>query len=184
MLGVQPMISPKARGFVAALALLLILGWVNYSIARKETLLAEGRVIYLQLAPVDPRSMLQGDYMALDYQLSRDATAALAASSGIDGQPAGIPNQDGRLVGMLDARGVAHFARLESAAPLAPQELLLRYRVRNGQLKFATNAFFFQEGSDAELQPARYGMFRVDRQGEMLLTHLCDADLRILAGTE
>ena len=33
----------------------------------RQGLLRNGRTVYLELAPVDPRSLLQGDYMALNY---------------------------------------------------------------------------------------------------------------------
>lgn len=38
--------------------------------------------------------------------------------------------------------------------------------------KFATNAFFFQEGHTSVYQRARYGQFRVDEKGELLLTSM------------
>jgi uncharacterized membrane-anchored protein len=63
---------------------------------------------------------------------------------------------------------------------LADKEILLRYRVRDGAVKFATNAFFFQEGNAKIYQPARYGQFRVDAEGELLLVSLYDKDLKKL----
>jgi hypothetical protein len=43
--------------------------------------------------------------------------------------------------------------------------------MRDGRPKFATNAFFFQEGDAGLYEAARYGEFRVD-DGELLLTGL------------
>ena len=45
---------------------------VNTGIYQAERTLSQGEVVYLELAPVDPRSLIQGDYMALDYALERD----------------------------------------------------------------------------------------------------------------
>ena len=53
-------------------------------------------------------------------------------------------------------------------------------RLRNGVVQFATNAFFFQEGTAARYESARYGEFRVGADGEMLLTGLRDADFQRL----
>ncbi|MCP3662916.1 MAG: GDYXXLXY domain-containing protein, partial [Gammaproteobacteria bacterium] len=39
---------------------LLFLFLINAKIVEKETLLKEGEVVYLELAPVDPRSLMQG----------------------------------------------------------------------------------------------------------------------------
>ena len=48
---------------MALVFLVIILGLVNWSITGKEKHLAEGKIVYLDLAPVDPRSLMQGDYM-------------------------------------------------------------------------------------------------------------------------
>ena len=50
------------------LAVLSILLFV-LMIARHEWHLANSQSIYVKLQPVDPRSLIQGDYMALNYQL-------------------------------------------------------------------------------------------------------------------
>src|SRR6185436_18060197 len=42
--------------------LVLVLGAVNWSIWGKERIKASGAVVYLDLAPLDPRSIMQGDY--------------------------------------------------------------------------------------------------------------------------
>jgi len=48
----------KLRYLILWLVLLLILGMTNWSIFEKEDLLANGQVILLELAPVDPRSLI------------------------------------------------------------------------------------------------------------------------------
>ncbi|WP_455595713.1 GDYXXLXY domain-containing protein, partial [Acinetobacter pecorum] len=44
-------------------------------ILQHEWHLRHSQSIYVELAPVDPRSILQGDYMALNYNLHFSATA-------------------------------------------------------------------------------------------------------------
>jgi uncharacterized membrane-anchored protein len=88
--------------------------------------------------------------------------------------------EDGRLVVVLDERRVGDFRRLDDGSPLAADEALLRYRVRNGQLRFATNAFFFEEGRAKDYENARFGEFRVAPDGELLLTRLRNAELAVL----
>jgi uncharacterized membrane-anchored protein len=162
------------RSVVAAVTCALALILVNVSIAQKERLLAQGRVVYLELAPVDPRSLMQGDYQALGYRIADDAR-----SNGlISGDRASRAN--GRIVGALDARSIASFRRLDNGQLLAADEIALRYRVRGDQVKFATNGFFFQEG-DAELyRTAKYGEFRVAEEGDLLLTGLRGPNLEPL----
>ena len=51
--------------------LLLLLGYLNWSIYQKEQTLRDGQLVLFELAPVDPRSLMHGDYMSLRY---REAT--------------------------------------------------------------------------------------------------------------
>ena len=158
------------RSLIALVACMLSLGLVNYSIFAKERLLATGAVVMLELAPVDPRSLMQGDYMALSFRMGNDAAGLVR----------GRETADGHIVATLDERGVASFRRLHDGKPIASNELLLRYRMRNGAIKFATNAFFFEEGTAKRYEAARYGEFRVAPDGELLLTALRDKDLNRL----
>lgn len=150
------------RRAIAVIACVIALALVDFSIAKKERLLSEGRLVYLELAPVDPRSLMQGDYMALRYKLANEAAALLTREE----------SSSGRVVVALDARSVASFKRLHDGGPLAADEALLFYRVRNGTLKFATNAFFFQEAHAQDYAKAHFGEFRVASDGELLLTGL------------
>ena len=149
------------RKAVALAAGLLILLFVNYGIYGRERLLTEGQVVLLELSPVDPRSIMQGDYMRLNFEVADEAF------------PVGSKQRsDGHIVVALDARGVGRFRRFANSRPLAPNEVSLRYRVRGGQPNFATNAFFFEEGQAKAFEEARFGEFRVGADGEMILTGL------------
>ena len=155
------------RKALAVAAGVLVLIAVNWTIYARERLLAEGTVVLLDLAPVDPRSLMQGDYMALRF----------AVADRVDRRE---QSADGRIVVRLDARGVGQFARVDTGSPLAEREIALRYRVREGRVKFATNAFFFQEGRAEDYAAARFGEFRVAPSGDMLLTGLRGKDLEPL----
>jgi uncharacterized membrane-anchored protein len=157
------------RRLVALLAGLAMLVAVNWTVYQREQLIAAGRVVLLELAPVDPRSLMQGDYMALRFQVANQAFGPGRVAT---------ETADGHLVLRLDDRGVAHFVRLDDPTPLAAGEIRMRYRVRAGTPKLATNAFFFEEGSGSRYSEARYGEFRVDAGGEAILTGLRDRELR------
>lgn len=153
------------RKWIAVAAGIVMLVLVNITIYQREHLLRDGRVVLLELAPVDPRSLMQGDYMALNFAISNQAFPWNRRTS----------LTDGHLVVALDANGVATLRRFADGKRLAADELLLRYRVRNEQVKFATNAFFFQEGQGALYEKARYGQFRVAPGGDMILEAMRDA---------
>jgi uncharacterized membrane-anchored protein len=165
---------------IAIAALLLVLGIVNWSIYGKERHLAKGKIVYLELAPVDPRSLMQGDYMALRFRMANEVFSALPRVKYKHYQAIKSSSADGYAVVKLDAEHVGHFSTLYNGQTLADDELLMRYRLRNGRIKFATNAFFFQEGHAKFYQPARYGQFRVDKHGELLLVAMHDKDLNRL----
>jgi uncharacterized membrane-anchored protein len=157
----------KTIALAAGIAVLLAVNWV---ILERERLLTEGRVVLLELAPVDPRSLMQGDYMALRFKAADDAFGRWQKKEAIDG----------RIVVKLDARGVGQYVRRDDGGPLAPDEAALRYRVRDEKPKFATNAFFFQEGTARLYEAARFGEFRVASSGDLILTGLRGKDLEPL----
>lgn len=164
---------------IALIALLIILVLVNWKIAGKEAHLKNGRVVYLELAPVDPRSLMQGDYMALRFRMAGEVYSAVPKKT--EGRwRRDVDSGDGYAVAQLDKRNIAVFKRIHKDESLAADEVMLRYRVRNGAVKFATNAFFFQEGHANVYEPARYGEFRVDENGELLLVAMYDKDLNKL----
>jgi uncharacterized membrane-anchored protein len=157
------------RKAIVLIAGLLILAGVTAAISSKEHLLVSGRVVFLELAPVDPRSLMQGDYMALRFKAANDAFGFRRDQKST--------LSDGRVVLAFDERGLATFKRLDSGSPLATDEVVMQYRIRDEKVKFATNAFFFQEGHAQDYAKARYGEFRVASSGECILTGLRDENL-------
>ncbi len=136
---------------------------------RKERVIAAGTPVLLRLAPVDPRSLIQGDYMALDYAVAREA-----------GSPP-LHLRDGRLVVALDGNGVARFVHFDDpGAALRPGEHLLRFHLRRGRVRIGPDAFFFQEGKAALYGRAVYGELRVDASGDAVLVGLRDLNFRPL----
>ncbi len=158
------------RKLILVLTTLLVLAAVNFNIYQREQLISSGRVVLLELAPVDPRSLMQGDYMALRFKAANRAFAQKDLQT----------LKDGHLVVTLDDQNRASFNRFAESSILADNEILLRYRIRNGKPKFATNAFFFQEGHAKAYESARYGEFRVAPDGEMILTRMRDRNLVVL----
>jgi len=169
---------------IALVFLVIILGLVNWSIIGKEKHLAEGKIVYLDLAPVDPRSLMQGDYMALRFRLADEVHKVLPKTEDPKRWRHNVAPSDGYVVALLDQRNIGTFKNLHNDQTLSKNEILVRYRVRNGAVKLATNAYFFQEGHGKYYQPARYGQFRVDDKGELLLVAMYDKDLNKLEPNE
>ncbi|MFB1010325.1 MAG: GDYXXLXY domain-containing protein, partial [Thiopseudomonas sp.] len=153
--------------------LLVLLAGINFSIWRTEQALANGQKVILELAPVDPRSLMQGDYMALNFAMGEHIRGLLGTDKPVTGHA----------VIKLNAQGVARLVRLDDGQPLQDGERLLQFRYREHRVQFATNAFFFQEGTGERYEAARYGLFRVSDDGKPLLTHLLDAEQTIIGQT-
>jgi len=161
--------SVRRFRWVVLLTTLAMLVVVNSAIWQKERHIAQGEVVYLELAPVDPRSLMQGDYMALNFALANRLQSELYQRGET---PSASMNGD--VVVRVDSARVAHFQRIDDGTPLEADERRLQFRLRHGRVRFATNAFFFQEGHAERYETAHYGEFRVNKEGELLLTALYD----------
>ena len=153
------------------LCAVLILVVVNLGIWQNEQLIEHGETVFLELTPVDPRSLMQGDYMALNFAI------ADAISKHIDSN---VESFSGHVTVQLDAEKRASFVAIDQQQPLADGQLQLQFRLRNGQVKFATNAFFFQEGHAEAYEAAEYGLLRVNDKGEPLLTDMVDGNFAVI----
>lgn len=162
------------RNAVLWAVLIVVLVTANVLIVTKERVLSKGEVMLLTLVPRDPRALLQGDYMTLDYQLARRAAKQVDEAS-----------KDGYIVIVLDEYQVAQFRRIHHTdQPLATDERLLRFRKRGPFVRLASDAFFFQEGHGGVYQSARYGELRVDATGEAVLVGLRDREFARLTAVE
>jgi len=156
--------------WLTAGTILVALILVNLSIFQKEQVLEKGTVVIMELAPVDPRSLMQGDYMALDYALARK----VYRQYWLEGQTR--PASAGTLAVELDEQHRAIQARLYQEGMLKSQEVLMKYHLANRALQIGTPSYFFQEGHAERFEKARYGEFRVGSDGTALLTYLLDAE--------
>lgn len=149
---------------VAVLVLSLFV--VNGLVMQKQAVLESGRTVLLRLAPVDPRSLIQGDYMILSYdlynQFDREQLKSLPAS--------------GKIVVKLDNNSVATFLRFYQNGKIDKDEQLLNYSLKQNdflpQIKIGADSFFFQEGQADRYNSARYGELKVDSKGNIVLVGL------------
>ena len=154
---------------------LLTIGVAVAGIVGKERVISRGDVVYLRLAPVDTRSLMQGDYMALNFAIGMEVSAA-------HGQDQTENRRDELVVIRRDASNEGHFVRLHKGEALAAGEQLLRVqnvasRWGRSNVQVSTDAWFFQEGHAERFSKARFGEFRVDASGQALLVGMRDDKL-------
>lgn len=159
--------SPATLGRALTLVGLLIAGDISAEAIRaKEALIRDGQPVFVELIPVDPRSLMQGDYMALRFQLPNGA---------LRHQPRG--GERPRAIGMRDANGVLRLTRIgDGRTPLAVGEMMIELQRKGGRWIVVTDAWFFKEGTARRWEAARYGEFRVLSDGRALLVGLADKD--------
>ncbi len=161
--------NPWIQRLLWIAGLIVALGAVNTTIAAHERTLTSGRVVLLPLAPVDPRSLMQGDYMALQFDIARSISEAAKKANVLDGYA----------VLTLNSNDVATFSRLYvSGDPLAANEQKLQFRTRKETLRIVTDAYFFQEGTANAFADAKFGQFRVNPNGTALLVAMLDTERR------
>ncbi|MEQ8207207.1 MAG: GDYXXLXY domain-containing protein, partial [Woeseia sp.] len=102
----------KIRSIVLAVTVIIVLDVINLEISKKEAIIADGSTILLRIAPRDPRSLLQGDYMALRYTLA-ETVAEKARDSDIS---------DGLIVVELADSDEADFVAIYDGQPLTDSQ--------------------------------------------------------------
>lgn len=172
--------TPRARPWGAwalvVLGAVLALAVVHRDVQEKEQVIAQGQKIFVPLAPRDPRSLMQGDYMALHFALPPEVLQALGQDDPLN------TRRHALIVVRLDARGVAQVLRAaHPGEALAPGERLLQARRMKGAWTLVTDAYFFPEGRGAPFAFARFGDMRALPDGRTMLVGLADADLRPIA---
>ena len=143
--------------------LIILLSLVTNSILKKEKLLSNGQLILLELAPVDPRSLMQGDYMNLRYAISNNNDTDSISKRGF-------------CIVKLDSIGVAKKVRIQDhKTPLHENELLINYTSKQWRgINIGAESYFFQEGEGKKYEAAKYGGLKIDANGNSLLIGLYD----------
>jgi uncharacterized membrane-anchored protein len=158
----------KVKWIVILINSLLLLFLFNRSVVEKEDLLLRGQLVLLELAPVDPRSLMQGDFMRLRYAISEAINTDSISPRGY-------------YVVKLKDNGVAQRIRLqEGNVPLHDRELLIRYNAGEWTTSIGAESYFFQEGDADKYAEARYGGIRVDKSGESILVGLYDKERKLI----
>ncbi|MBL7002692.1 MAG: GDYXXLXY domain-containing protein [Gammaproteobacteria bacterium] len=152
--------------------LLIILVLVNANIYQKEGILKNGQLILLRLAPIDPRSLMQGDYMRLRFEIEN----SLLKTSEEDK----YNTFDRYAVVTLNKNQVASFSHLYEGKELEENQVKIQFKLRYNRIRLSTHAFFFEEGTAKIYEPAKYGEFRVAEDGVLLLNNLRDKDFKVL----
>lgn len=162
---------PRRAAAGLLICVLVVLLVANGAIWQKEDVIRHGRPVFVELAPVDPRSLMQGDFMRLNFNLPGEAAERRAGL---------LRAQRPQMVARIDPRGVATLLRIDDGAALANGELRIELTPKDGRWILVTDAWFFAEGEAERWSRAKYGEFRVDAEGRALLVGLRGPTLEAL----
>jgi len=157
---------PPRAALLAVLAAALLPAAIEaWDWQAKARIVAHGRQVLVPLRPADPRSLIQGDYMALAYDLRRlgdlDAAGGLVALR-LDG--------DGVMAGGRSIAALGEAAADEVAVHLGPG--------RHGP-RLGPDSFLFQEGTGRAWAQARFAVVRI-HDGALVLAGLADENRRTI----
>lgn len=140
----------KTKAFLVVLALqvALLVGLV----AQQELRLASGRTILLETAPVDPRDLLRGDYVILNYKITTLPRSLFSS------QPSSLLEPGTPVFVLLEKRDTFHEAVSASVTPpdRADQGLMIQGKVRHSwgggadpsvQVDYGLERFYVREGT-------------------------------------
>ncbi|MFC4099236.1 GDYXXLXY domain-containing protein [Paenibacillus xanthanilyticus] len=159
-----PSLGSKAFASILLLQVLLLGG----AIAVNETALAGGTTVKLELAPLDPRSLLQGDYVELNYGISTPPDREASALEQLD-YGAKI-----KVVLAPDASGVHRFIRVyQSGEKLGAGEVVMNGRWEGFRIEYGIEHFFIPEGTGGEVErTAKFAEVVVSRSGNGMIVGL------------
>ena len=132
--------------FFAVVALQMI-GLVTFA-AVKQYVVTTGTEVILQGTPVDPRSLMQGDYAILDYEIA-DIPENMKTEFG--------PGDD-VIVVLVERDEVweAYRYLTNDLAPKRSNQVFVRGEMQsNGRIDFGIGTYFVPEGTGREIESAR-----------------------------
>lgn len=144
-------------------------GFLAYQTTSSERLLTTGTSIKLEITPIDPRSMLQGDYVTLNYRIS---TIPEAFEEELDSY-GGLSKI--KVVLSIDERGVYVFNRLYRAGEeIGDKEIIVNGKTSGWRLiYYGIETYFVPEGTGLEVERnARFAYVRVSADGDVVLEKL------------
>lgn len=129
------------------LNLLLLMIVFGYSVIKEEKNLKKA-TFYIKTVPVDPRSLIQGDYMVLNYDIAASARMEIGNI------------RKGYIRIKINDLKIAEFIRIdEEYLPPSNNEISIQFQKNGSNIDIGVNSYLFQEGTGNKFQKAQY-LFR------------------------
>lgn len=151
------------------LIILLQLSILSVQVIKSEIILQQGETVTLELQPIDPRSIIQGDYVMLAYKVGNLEI------------PNGMYDERVKMVLRKDEQNIYQYAGYyyhdkKWNKDYQPQsdDVIMTGRYNGGnQVHFGIESYFVPEGTGLEVEEnARFAIVKVAKDGNAILTKL------------
>lgn len=148
----------------------VLAGFLGGYALNTQRALQTARTVYLKIEPFDPRALLSGDYMQVNYDFERPYLAK-------QGQPLVLQVGENDVLSLPAAKGKETLAAQADTPQKHPQTVSIKtlgpsYRV--------PHQFYFQEGTGKKYENAAYAKAAVLPNGSLLLVGLTDENFNLL----
>lgn len=156
------------KKILVVLNFLLLMIAFGYSVIKEEKNLKE-KTFYIKTVPVDPRSLIQGDYMILNYDITESARAEARNL------------RKGYIRVRINNLKVAEFIKVNKEyLPSVDNELSIQFHQNDSTMDIGVNSYLFQEGTGNRFQRAQYAEVIELKSGKLRLKYLLDKDFNII----
>ena len=182
--------SNNIKKILLIINIVILFVLTGFSANKEEGYKKSDSYFYLELAPVDPRSLLQGDYMTLNYDIT-DKVRDFIYNNGTyiyDGENENESEENKVLRKLadskrayiavrLDENKVAKFVKITKEKTDEKDLLFIAYKTNGYDVNINVNSYLFQEGTGDKYEDARYS--KVVLVGDKLrLVDLRDKDFK------
>ncbi|MGG4443878.1 GDYXXLXY domain-containing protein [Brevibacillus fortis] len=142
---------------------------IGYQVWSSETILANGKTVKLELVPIDPRSLLQGDYVILGYTISTLDQEDIESGEKI------------RVVLRQQANGLysySGFYEIEGQwnrtyEPQSSDVVINGNTIGSNRVEYGIESYFVPEGTGLEMERnAKYAIVKIGERGDAILESL------------
>ncbi|OEH84929.1 hypothetical protein BHU72_06980 [Desulfuribacillus stibiiarsenatis] len=161
------------------LTILLIIvvqvAFMGYQVGTSEQALVHGKPVKLELVPLDPRSIMQGDYVILNYTISQ-----LFAENGqqfpdfVMGEE-WSHGQTVQIVLTPDEQGVHQFKEMYEGQEIGPMDVVMNGKYQGWRFIYGIENYYVPEGTGGEVERTmKYAYVRVAANGNAIIERLSD----------
>ncbi|WP_338753243.1 GDYXXLXY domain-containing protein [Bacillus sp. FJAT-52991] len=151
----------------------LQLAFIGFTSWQKEQLLQHGQLVALKLEPLDPRSLLQGDYVQLNYEMH---TKFFDKQDPLEGKVHVILEKSTDSV-LVNGKQVPiykpkTFVSANQPAVVNEEKVTLQGKSKYGTLDLGIEHFFIPENTGQKWEDKNYALVRVSKNGDAILETL------------